>query len=40
MDDYFTDDLLKGWLAIMLRDPLTWRWLAWTMSFPHKASVV
>jgi hypothetical protein len=30
----------RGWLAIMLRDPHTWRWLAWAMSFPHKASVV
>jgi hypothetical protein len=29
----------KGWLQIMLRDPAAWRWLAWTMSFPHKASV-
>jgi len=30
---------LKGWFQIMLRDPAAWRWLAWTMSFPHKASV-
>jgi hypothetical protein len=29
----------KGWLDIMLRDPSTWRWLMWTMSFPHKAFV-
>lgn len=31
---------LKGWLEIMVRDPVTWRWLVWTMSFPHKASVM
>jgi hypothetical protein len=30
---------VRGWLEIMLRDPETWRWLAWSMSFPHKASV-
>jgi hypothetical protein len=30
---------LRGWLEIMIRDPDTWRWLAWTMSFPDKASV-
>jgi hypothetical protein len=30
---------LRGWLEIMLRDPHTWRWLAWAMSFPHKASL-
>lgn len=30
---------VRGWLEIMVRDPNTWRWLAWTMSFPHKASV-
>jgi hypothetical protein len=30
---------LRGWLQIMLRDPAAWRWLAWSMSFPHKACV-
>jgi hypothetical protein len=30
---------LRGWLEIMTRDPATWRWLAWSMSFPGKASV-
>jgi len=29
----------KGWAEIMTRDPITWRWLAWVMSFPGKASV-
>lgn len=29
----------KGWYEIATRDPITWRWLAWAMSFPHKASV-
>ena len=29
----------KGWVEIMRRDPVTWRWLAWTMSFPGKARV-
>jgi hypothetical protein len=36
----FLRSQLKGWLEIMTRDPATWRWLAWTMSFPAKASVV
>jgi hypothetical protein len=36
----FLRSQLKGWLEIMLHDPDTWRWLAWSMSFPRKASVV
>lgn len=35
----FVQAQLKGWFQIMLRDPHAWRWLAWVMSFPHKASV-
>lgn len=35
----FLRSQLKGWLEIMMRDPATWRWLAWAMSFPGKASV-
>lgn len=30
---------LRGWLEIMVRDASMWRWLAWAMSFPHKASL-
>jgi hypothetical protein len=30
---------LKGWLGIMKRSPNVWRWLAWVMSFPAKASL-
>jgi hypothetical protein len=30
---------LAGWLEIMTRDPDTWRWLVWAMSFPGKATL-
>ena len=30
---------LKGWLGIMKHNPSAWRWLAWVMSFPSKASL-
>ena len=30
---------LKGWLGIMKSNPSVWRWLAWVMSFPAKATL-
>jgi len=30
---------VKGWLGIMTHNPGAWRWLAWVMSFPAKASL-
>jgi len=30
---------VKGWLGIMTHSPGAWRWLAWMMSFPAKASL-
>jgi hypothetical protein len=31
---------LKGWLGIMSHNPSAWRWLAWVISFPTKATLV
>jgi len=31
---------LVGWLGIMKNNPRAWRWLAWVMSFPEKASLL
>jgi hypothetical protein len=30
---------VEGWLGIMTHNPAAWRWLAWVMSFPSKASL-
>jgi len=30
---------VKGWLGIMSDNPSAWRWLAWVISFPMKASL-
>ena len=30
---------VQGWLGIMKHNPGAWRWLAWVMSFPSKASL-
>jgi hypothetical protein len=30
---------LEGWFGIMRHSPTAWRWLAWLMSFPEKASL-
>jgi hypothetical protein len=30
---------LDGWLGVMKRSPSAWRWLAWLMSFPERASL-
>jgi hypothetical protein len=35
----FREAQVKGWLSIMKRSPDAWRWLAWVMSFPERASL-
>ncbi len=35
----FREAQLKGWLGIMRTSPAAWRWLAWVMSFPERASL-
>jgi hypothetical protein len=30
---------LRGWFGVMRRSPAAWRWLAWLMSFPGRASL-
>jgi hypothetical protein len=36
----FRTGQLKGWLGVMRHSPGAWRWLAWLMSFPEKASLL
>lgn len=36
----FRSAQVRGWLSIIRRDPLAWRWLIWIMSFPAQASIV
>jgi hypothetical protein len=35
----FRQAQLKGWLGIMCHNPSAWRWLAWVISFPRKATL-
>jgi hypothetical protein len=35
----FKQAQLEGWLGIMKHSPGAWRWLAWVISFPDKASL-
>jgi hypothetical protein len=36
----FKRSQLQGWLSIMKDSPGAWRWLAWAMSFPSRASAL